>query len=499
MTLSETAAPVVAHEPESGRTGLMRNTAGFWHVTAQGLLSNGPLASSLLIIPAVAGFALGATPMAYLIGMVVVWFWINTPFQFAKRYASAGGVAYYVTRGMGTVWGYIAGLSYVIYYTFFLSAIAAFIGGPLLQDTFGLFHIALPSWTWVPLTFAALIPILGLVVVGLKPSLAYGIATVFLELVILAVTSVIIIVKAGGANTMAVYNGSYIPSAKGIAIGMLVAAFGMSGSTATVYLGEEAHLPFKTIRRALLWSTGLVVFIFLLVSYASTVGWGATKMAGFSTASVPGLVLIGKYMGKWPEFIVALFTINSAIGEGVASTIIVSRLLHSFSHAGLMPKGLSRIWGTRRSPLIAIVVTGCGGFMLALIFGYWEGLLAGISLLLVVTTMAEFIGHLLGDAGLIGEGVKHNVRRVTAFYVLPILSALTIFAGMWATFYPIVTPVIYAPIITIGLLLLGVAEVLLLRAMSKERAREVDVALLELGEASADLEVAVVAGLQERA
>lgn len=469
-------------EERVGRTGLRRNTAGFYRITAQGLLSNGPLASSLLIIPTVAIYAVGATPLAYLIGMVVVWFWINTPFQFAKRYASAGGVAYYSTRGLGSTWGYVAGLSYILYYTFFLAAIAAFIGGPLLQVTFGLFGVALPTWTWIPLALAALAPILALVIYGLKPSLTYGIATVALELVILLVTSVVIIFKSGGANTTAVYTGSLIPSTKGIAIGFLVAAFGMSGSTATAYLGEEAHMPFDTIRRALLWATGLVVFIFLVVSYASTVGWGPDKMASFSTTNVPGLVLVGRYMGKWPEFVVALFTINSAIGEGVASTIIVSRLLHSFGHAGLLPRRLSTLVGAGSTPVVAVIVTGFAAFVLAIVFGAWQGLLAGMSLLLVVTTMAEFVGHLIGDVALIGEGIKHQVRRVTAFYVLPGISVITILAGMWATFFPISVPTIYAPIIVIVLLVIGAAELWLLRSLFAGRAREIDAALLELGD-----------------
>ncbi len=482
---------MIADPPHSandvGRTGLRRNTAGFYRVTAQGLLSNGPLASSLLIIPTVASYALGATPLAYLAGMFVVWFWINTPFQFAKRYASAGGVAYYSTRGLGSTWGYVAGLSYILYYTFFLAGISAFIGGPLLQVTFGLFNVALPTWTWIPLTFVALGPILALVVYGLKPSLTYGIITVLLELVILLVTSLVIIFKSGGANTTAVYTGSMIPSTKGIAIGMLVAAFGMSGSTATAYLGEEAHLPFESIRRALLWATGLVVFIFLVVSYASTVGWGASRMGTFSTTAVPGLVLVGRYMGKWPEFVVALFTINSAIGEGVASAIIVSRLLHAFGHAGLMPRRLSALSGASRTPLIALVVTGVAAFVLAIVFGAWQGLLAGISLLLVVTTMAEFVGHLIGDCALMGEGLRHQVQRKMAFYVLPGCSGLTILAGMWATFFPVSFPTMYAPIIVIVLLVLGAAELWLLRRLSADRAREIDAALLELGESAADL------------
>ncbi|NMP24662.1 amino acid permease [Sulfobacillus harzensis] len=97
---------------------------------------------------------------------------------------------------------------------------------------------------------------------------------------------------------MAVYNphlasGGY----GGFAIGLLVAAFGMSGSTATVYLGRESRAPHKTIRRALIWSTILVVALFVLVSYAFTVGWGYTKMGSFASAAIPGLTVVQHYFG----------------------------------------------------------------------------------------------------------------------------------------------------------------------------------------------------------
>ncbi len=40
---------------------------------------------------------------------------------------------------------------------------------------------------------------------------------------------------------------------------------------------------------------------------------------------------------------------------------------------------------------------------------------------------------------LIGEGIRHRIRKATAFSVIPACSVLTIFGGMWPTFCPVST------------------------------------------------------------
>lgn len=159
-------SPTAASE-DSG--GLSANSVGFFHVFAQGLIANGPLAATTVALTAAASYALGATPIAYLVGIVVVLLWINTPYQFSTKLASASGVAYFVNKGMGGVWGYLAGLSYVTYYIALIPANGLFFGIMVvyLLPTLGVAHPA--GWLWAPLAVLLIIPSTVLAYVGIRP------------------------------------------------------------------------------------------------------------------------------------------------------------------------------------------------------------------------------------------------------------------------------------------------------------------------------------------
>nr|WP_275107389.1 hypothetical protein [Sulfobacillus harzensis] len=138
---------------------------------------------------AAASYALGALPLAYLLGIIVVALWINTPYQFSHKLASASGVAYFVEKGAGALWGYLAGLSYVVYYIALIPANALFFGTMVsaLLPILGVAHPA--SWLWIPLSLLLLIPSTLLTYLGIKTSLNYAIFVALMEMVLLVVVS----------------------------------------------------------------------------------------------------------------------------------------------------------------------------------------------------------------------------------------------------------------------------------------------------------------------
>ena len=461
-------------------TSLSRS-ASFWNVLAQGLMSNGPLASTTVALTAAASFGLGSTPLAYTVGIIVVLLWINTPFQYSKRLASASGMYYFVAKGVSTEIGYIAGLSYVLYYLFLIPANSLFFG-VLVPTLLGQMGIATPSWLWVPLALVFLIPVAWLNIVGVRTSLNYGIVTVAIELVVLVIVSIAIIAGAGPHNTASVFSTRYAAGGfSGFGIAMLVAAFGMSGSTATVYLGEETHTPHETIRRALVWATAIVVLLYVLVSYAFTVGWGVTHMSTFASASVPGLLVIKRYLGLAPEIIVGILAVNSIVGVNVAATIVDSRLLFSFGRATLFPKSLAEVDERHKTPARAILWTTVAAAVLVLGVGFWQGPSDGFIMCILVATMAEFLGHLIGNLGLPFYYLKQNAFRIFVHGVLPVLSIVTILLGLWTTFVPPSFPTWLAPALGIAVCLAGWIQMRIIRSRQRDRARVADEALATIG------------------
>ncbi|AEJ41041.1 amino acid transporter [Sulfobacillus acidophilus TPY] len=436
-------------------SSLPRNAVNFWHVLAQGLISNGPLASMVAALTAAAGYALGALPLAYLLGGLMVFLWINTPYQFSKRLAGAGGVAYFVHRSLGGRWGYLAGITYAVYYAALLATNIVFFS-LLIQSVSQQLGVNVPTALAYPLTVLFVLPSTVLTYLGVRSSLNYGVITAFVEMIMLLVLSGVIIFSPHTVNTTAVYHPALAANGiSGLAVGSLVASFGMSGSTAAVYLGAEAKTAHRTIRLALYIASALVVLMFVIVSYSLTVGWGYTHMAQFAQSSIPGLLIVHHYLGLKTELLFVVFVLNSLIGMNVASTIVVSRIMLTFSHSDLWPKGLGHIHPKYQTPTTAILAVSAiavaAGLLAEAIFGLSNAFLV----LILIATMGEFLGHALGNIGLMRFYDRTARFRVFLFGVLPALSLVLILFGVFFTFYPPIVPAVFAPITMFAALIAG--------------------------------------------
>ncbi|MCL4313808.1 MAG: APC family permease [Actinobacteria bacterium] len=433
---------------DGGHVKLHRNKAGNGHVVAQGIIANGPLLCMGAVLTSAAIYAQGALPLAYLLGAVLVWLWVNTPMQYSKKLASSGGMFYYVSRGVGTYLGFLAGLCYALYYTAFLAGGAVYFS-VMVQSMLVQFGMrSVPEWLWVPLILAIIVPPAVLVYRGVLPSLRYGIIAGLIEILLMLITSIVIVVLAGHSNTTSVFTPTYARGGiSGIGVGLLLAAFGMSGSTATIFLGHEAKLPHRAVRRGLVLSTAAVAVIMVFVAYALTIGWGPAHMGTFANSSIPGLLVIHKFMGTGMELLVAVFMANSIVSAIIASTLVVSRVTHVMSVAGLFPKSFRDVdprSGTPRVAVLACLGTAAAGAIGA---GVIWGPVTAFTVLILVATMGEFVGHILGNLALPFFAHSRQVVRVVVHIVLPMLSLVTIGIGIFYTFFPVVVPLIWGPVV----------------------------------------------------
>jgi len=280
------------HHPDPAEAaGLEANAVSLRHVLGEGFTSNGPLASAAVALTATAAFGLGALPLAFALAAVVALTWINTPFQFSRKIASAGGLYAFLRESVGPRVGFSGSVAYFFYYVLIVPANALVAAG-LLEFAAGQAGISLPSWSWLVVVPAMILPAYAISYFRLRPSLTYGVITGAVEAVVLVTLSVLLIVHAGHHNTVAVFNPRHALNGwGGVAIAMGIAATALGGPDAVVSLGEEASGGRGTIRRALLITQTSVIGLYLLFSYAATVGWGLAKMAGFSAAPAPLLTL----------------------------------------------------------------------------------------------------------------------------------------------------------------------------------------------------------------
>lgn len=469
--------------------GLTRDSAVPNHVVAQGIIANGPLLCMGAVMTSAAIYARGAMPLAYLLGAILVWLWINTPLQYSKKLASAGGMFYFVTKGTSPIVGFLTGLSYSMYYAAFAAAGAVYFS-VMVQSLLQQFGAPSgPAWVWVVLPVAVLAVPIGLVYHGIRPSLRYGLVTGLIELILMVGTALAIVLLAGHANTGRVFEPSLAHNGiVGVGIGMLLADFSMSGSTATVYLGHEAKLPHRSIRRGLIASTSIVVAVFMLVSYAMTVGWGPTKMAAFATSNIPGLLIIHHFLGSAVEILVAVFMANSIMSAIVASTLVVSRVSYAMGEAGLLPATLTSVDQRSGSPKVAVVTTFAAAAFAAILTGALGGIDTAFTVLILIGTMGEFVGHILGNAALPNFARRRRITRRATHVLLPITSLVTTALGIYYTFYPVAFPTAWGPLVIFGGLLLGALYYLARRRPATESGRAEQLARIDAAGFDTDAE-----------
>ena len=434
---------------------LDKSSVGLWHVMAQGLMSNAPMSTFAVVFGAVAVYSLGASPIAFLVGALLVWLWVNTPYQFSKKLYSAAGVQYFTHKAIGSRGGFMAGMSYFVYYLAIISSnILAY--AIVIQYVLSSFGINIPYWTFVPISIGILLPGFVINYLGIKTSLNYGIITVITELIVITILSIAIIIVVGPHNTLAVYNPALgSGGVVGFAIGMLTASYTMSGTTSTVYMGYESKAPQRLIKRGLFFATLLIVFVFVLFSYALTVGWGLSNIASIAVAPAPGIQIIAKFFGPIPEIIITLLAINSFFGLSVASMIICSRLSLTFSRQGLFPKSFSDIHKKYKVPHKSIIFIFIVGILWAEITAIILGDFNAYVWLILEATIAEFIGHIIGNIALPAYYLRREEFSWLKHVALPTGSIIIILFGIFYTFYPVSSPIIYAPVFMIIILVIS--------------------------------------------
>jgi amino acid transporter len=454
-----TMTTLTERQPPADRTSaLAGGAASLRHVLGEGLISNGPLASATTAVVAAAAYGGGALPLTVFCGALIALTWINTPYQFADRISSAGGIFAFVRQAIGDRWGYSASVGYFFYYVLLVPGSALGIVGVFEYVAAG-FGVTLPGWTWIAVLLVTTIPPFALAWFRLTPSLAYGAVTAAIEAVVIVALAVALIVHAGGHNTAAVFTDPHLATGgwKGVLIGMAIASTALGGPDAVVFLGEEARSPRSTIRKALLIGQFSVSGLYLLYSYAVTVGWGPTRMASFLDAPAPGLALLGGIAGKAAVLIVALLILNSIIGVNLAVNLTASRMLFDHARSGLAPAALARLRPRTLSPGAALaavlVVELAAGVAVQEIWGGTEAFL----MLYAAATAGGVFCFVIADVALMVFARREGLRRPLGTVLLPLASLALLAVSVYGNFFPVTFPAAIAPIGILALMAAGFA------------------------------------------
>jgi amino acid transporter len=338
-------------------TGLKRDALGLTGVVYQGVTHIAPAANVLFSWAFIASFAGASMPISLLISVILCFFIANTVAEFSRYTPSAGGYYTFVSRGLGSRFGYVTTWAYIFYDWIGPAGAMGYFG--VLTHTFlkGNNGIDIPWWVYA-LIGTAIVWTITYLGISLSTRTAATLGT--LELVIMIALGISFLLNpAPGASFTAPFNpSSSLDGWHGIILGMIFSILALSGFEAAAPLAEETRRPTVFIRQAIMWSLFVVGAFYIFSTYSTAIGFGTSKtaMKAFGSSSLDAWYTAGK--GLWHGFwiLIYLAILNSILAVGVACTNAASRVTYTMAKAGTLPAVFATIHPRYRTPTVAIHV-----------------------------------------------------------------------------------------------------------------------------------------------
>lgn len=431
--------------------GLDKRALGFWELLFQSISHISPIGAMIANMTAIAAYAGALMPTTFVFAAIAFFFLLIILIQFSRRVVSAGGFYGYVRAGLGERWGTRAGWLMVLTYWMVVNFFTLFIAGVLIPQTITYFFaVQIPGWTWLPLLIVVQAFIWGMAYASIKTSLRYSLVTMAIGVVVMVVAAVGLIIRAGAHNNASLFfdlgalHGSAL---SGVGVGIIFAMLSLGGASSAIYLSEETPTPTRTVTRAVIWAFGSCVVLFLVTAYALTVGWGASHMATFATANLPGVDLTRSAMGPLLAGLLVFFAFNAGFTGTLAPANAVVRIVFAMArdHA-IFPETLAFVHPVHRTPTKAIIILGGVGLAVAIGAGLAFGPFTGFAILAITSTVAHFVVHIMVAAALPAYSAKEHRLSIVKHVTPAVIASALILTAFYLIMFPVHFPVELGPI-----------------------------------------------------
>jgi amino acid transporter len=317
-----------------------------WEAIAQSL-AIGPIFSIAFVATLVVGGAGASAPLSILlaaIGMLCLG-WVIT--LYARRYAGAGAIYDYLRHLSPALGIFAAGLYFAGILV--LAGVGGYPAIGLLAST--LFHTALgaslPWWVYAIVVACCIFLINHF---GIRLTTRVQLTLTGLSVLPLLLLAVAIILKGGDAgNTLEMFNPVHA-SATGLFQGGLFAITMFIGFEAAASLGEETANPRRSIPRAVAGTVMIAAIFYLLITYASGIGFGLAHVNQWVAASSPLDTLGARYVGTWLAVLIDIAVVIDVIVSVSAFTATTARGIFALARHGFLPAPLARTTRFRSRP-----------------------------------------------------------------------------------------------------------------------------------------------------
>jgi amino acid transporter len=307
--------------------------------------------------------AKGMVPLAYLLGLLGMFFTAMSYASMSRAFPMAGSVYSYVQRGLHDVAGFFAGwlilLDYILVpaLLYIFSAVAL---RPLLP------HV--PDWIWLVgfVSFNAAVNLLGVQLSARVNRYMLGIelATVAL-FIVLGLGALYDGQGAGGLTLKPVYDPAVFSMAT-IAGATSIAVLSFLGFDGISTLAEESQGGQGAVGRATLLALLLVGLLFIVQT------WIATDLARgmrFSAPETAFYEVAERAGGIWLRNVTLIvIVIASGIANAMAAQAAVSRILFAMARDRKLPTVLARVHPRYQTPYVSTLVVAAISLIVGLFF-----------------------------------------------------------------------------------------------------------------------------------
>ena len=247
-------------------------------------------------------------------------------------------------------------------------------------------------------------------------------------LTILKVVLIVILLVAGFSSGKGDFSnlsmGSKLPEGlagwKTIGLSLMWIMFAYSGWNASVYLGAEIKNPKKTLPLSLLYGTGIVILLYLLLNLLYVYGIRPDEMKG--VISVGGLAM-GNLFGKSADVLFSLLIAFALFSSLSAFLIIGPRVYYSMAKDGLFFNSVAKVHKKFGVPsnsivlqcIIAVVLVLSGTFEQVLTY---MGFALGIFPIMTVLGVWKLRKNEPGAMRLKGFPITQIIYLVSGFMIL---------------------------------------------------------------------------------
>jgi amino acid transporter len=307
--------------------------------------------------------AKGMVPLAYLVGLIGMFFTALSYAAMSRAFPLAGSVYAYAHRGLHEIAGFFSGWLILLDYIL-VPSLLYLISAAALRPIFP----AVPAWGWL-VGFISLNGIVNLL--GIEFTARVNRYMLVMELVTLGLFVVLGLIAlyggagAGGLTVRPIYDPGVFSSSM-VAGATSIAVLSFLGFDGISTLAEENRGNPNAVGRATVVSLILVGALFMLQT------WVAADLArgmSFASPDTAFYEVAQRAGGSWLRLVTILATvIASAVANAMAAQAAVARILFAMARDGKLPAILARIHPRYKTPYVSTLTVALVSLLVGLVF-----------------------------------------------------------------------------------------------------------------------------------